>query len=224
VDDSTCWTIIAAAARGDAAGREEFARRYQKPVRAYLLARWRTSPHLQQVDDAVQDVFVQCFRAGGVVERVDPTRAGGFRPFLYGVVRNVARELECRRAAEQVRAVPQDAVPEPPADDSSLSVVFDRAWARTVVRQALRRQQELAERNCAEAVRRVELLRLRFQESKPIRDIARLWRIDADRLHHEFAKARKEFQQALMEVVAWHCPGPAEAVERECRQLLSLLG
>jgi RNA polymerase sigma-70 factor (ECF subfamily) len=223
VDDSTCWTIIAAAARGDAAGREEFARHYAKPVRAYLLARWRGSVHLQQVDDAVQEVFVECFRTGGVVERVDPARAGGFRPFLYGVVRNVARQLERRWATEQARAVSQDALAEQPADDSSLAVVFDRAWARAVVRQAARRHHELAERDGAEAVRRVELLRLRFQEGKPIRDIARLWRIDADHLHHEYAKARKEFHQALMDIVAIHCPGPPDVVERECRELLSLL-
>jgi hypothetical protein len=90
--------------------------------------------------------------------------------------------------------------------------------------QAVRRQRERAERDGAEAVRRVELLRLRFQEGKPIRDIARLWGLDADHLHHEYAKARKEFQQALMEVVAFHCPGSAEVVERECRELVSLLG
>jgi RNA polymerase sigma-70 factor (ECF subfamily) len=223
VDDSTCWTIVAAAVRGDAAGREEFARRYERPVRAYLLARWRASPCLQQVDDAVQEVFVECFRAGGVLERVDPQRTGGFRPFLYGVVRNVARALERRRAAEQARAVSGEALAEMPADDSSLSVVFDRAWARAVMRQAACRQRERAERAGAEAVRRAELLRLRFEEGKPIRDIARLWQVDADHLHHEYAKARKEFQQALMEVVAFHCPGPAEAVERECRELVSLL-
>jgi RNA polymerase sigma-70 factor (ECF subfamily) len=224
VNDSTCWTIIAAAARGDAAGREEFARRYEKPVRAYLLARWRATNHMQQVEDAAQEVFVECFRAGGVVERADPGRAGGFRPYLYGVVRNVARQFERRHAAEQARAVSPNALDEHSADDASLSIVFDRAWAKTVMRQAAHQQRQLAERDGAEAVRRVELLRLRFQEGKPIRDIAKLWGIDVDHLHHEYAKARKEFQQALRTIVAFHCPGSAEVVERECRDLLSLLG
>jgi CHAT domain-containing protein len=105
-------------------------------MRAYLLARWRASPHLQQVDGAVQEVFVECFRAGGVVARVDPARAGGFRPVLYGVVRNVARQLERRHAAQQARAVSQDALAAQPADDSSLSAVFDGAWAKAIMRQA----------------------------------------------------------------------------------------
>jgi hypothetical protein len=39
-------------------------------------------------------------------------------------------------------------------------------------------------------VRRVELLTLRFHEAMPIREIARLWGVDAASLHHEYAQAR----------------------------------
>src|SRR5262245_61258276 len=96
--ESTCWTEIHAAAVGGAADREPFALRYGPVVRAYLAARWRGSPCLADLDDAVQEVFVECFRRGGALERVEPDRAGGFRPFLFGVVRNVALRLEARRA------------------------------------------------------------------------------------------------------------------------------
>ncbi len=41
--ESTCWTIIRAAAAVNPADREEMARRYLGVVRAYLAARWRGS-------------------------------------------------------------------------------------------------------------------------------------------------------------------------------------
>jgi RNA polymerase sigma-70 factor (ECF subfamily) len=63
----------------------------------------------------------------------------------------------------------------------------------------------------ADAARRVELLKLRFGEEMPIRDIARLWNADAARLHHEYATAREEFRAALRDVVAEHQPGDAFA-------------
>jgi RNA polymerase sigma-70 factor (ECF subfamily) len=70
----------------------------------------------------------------------------------------------------------------------------------------------------------VELLRARFHEGLPIRDIARRWGTDAAALHHEYAKARQEFKAALLEVVAFHHPGSPTEVEQECANLLAHLG
>jgi RNA polymerase sigma-70 factor (ECF subfamily) len=221
--DSTYWTVIHAAARGDPVGREDFARRYDRPVRASLAARWAGGPHLQDVEDAVQEVFVKCFRQGGALERVEEGRPGGFRAFLYGLARNVARSFERRHAAERRRAEGPVEGDQLAADETSLSVVFDRSWARAVMQQAGRRQQELAEQAGEAALRRVELLRQRFQEGKPIREIAALWQADAEHLHREYARARREFHATLLEVVAFHHPGSPAEVERECRQLFELL-
>src|SRR4051794_37515406 len=96
--DLTCWTVIRGAARGDARDRDDFARRYEPVVRAYLTARWRSSGRLGWLDDAVQEVFVECFRRGGALDRVEPDRPGGFRAFLYGVVRIVALRAESAKA------------------------------------------------------------------------------------------------------------------------------
>jgi hypothetical protein len=41
--ESTCWTVIRAAAAGSSKDRDELARRYLSVVRAYLSARWRGS-------------------------------------------------------------------------------------------------------------------------------------------------------------------------------------
>jgi len=60
--ESTCWTVIRAAAAGSPAERAELARRYLGVVRAYLAARWRGSDLRADLDDAVQEVFVECFR------------------------------------------------------------------------------------------------------------------------------------------------------------------
>jgi RNA polymerase sigma-70 factor (ECF subfamily) len=216
-DDLTCWTLIRDAAAGDRAAREAFARVYLPVVRAYLAARWRDGR--DGVEDAAQDVFIECFRAGGLLEKADPDRDGGFRAFLLGAVRNVARRHEGRRRPG--RPLPADL----PADDTGPAEVFDRAWARALLKEAARWQDEAARAAGPAAVRRVQLLRLRFNDGLPIRDIARAWGEDAAKLHHEYATARDEFRSALRGVVAFHHPGASVGeVERACGDLLGLLG
>lgn len=74
------------------------------------------------------------------------------------------------------------------------------------------------------AIRRVELLRLRFQEGMPIREIAAKWGIDVAKLHHEFATARDEFRYSLREVVSFQMPMATETqLDSACRELLNLL-
>lgn len=223
--ESTCWTLLHAAAAGAEASRAEFAVRYTPVVRAYLAARWRGSfRRLDELDDAVQDVFVECLREGGLLDRAQADRPGGFRAFLYGTVRNVALRIETRQARRSARESPASVDLHAIAGgEDAFSRVFDRAWAKAVMREAAERQSELAEQRGEAALRRVELLRLRFHEEMPIREIARLWGLDAASLHHEYARARQEFRAALGEVVARHTAGSPEEVDRECAELLFLL-
>jgi RNA polymerase sigma-70 factor (ECF subfamily) len=191
-------------------------------VSAYLGERWRLSPLLQELEDAAQEVFLACFQPGGFLQRADPERAGGFRAYLYGLTRHVALRFEERGTREQRRAcaIDLDVLPD---DAPDLARAFDRAWARTLLREAAGRQEERARQTGAAALRRVELLRLRFHDGLPIRDIARRWDEDASRVHHDYAKARDEFQEALREVVTFHHPGTAAEVERTCAELLQFL-
>jgi len=94
--DTTSWRLIRQAAAGDPTDRDEFARRYLPAVRTFFVARWRRSPLAKDVEDAVQEVFVECFRPGGALPKADPSRPGGFRPFFFGVLRNVALRFEQR--------------------------------------------------------------------------------------------------------------------------------
>ena len=171
--DSTRWSLIRGAAEGRAPDREAFAERYESVIRTYLGARWRGAPISQEIDDAAQEVFVECFRPGGALGRAAGETA--FRGFLYGVVRNVARRIEERRARRGVQPGSHLDLAEVEAREEPLSHVFDKAWARALVLQAGLLHAERAKANGEEGRRRVEILRLRFKEGKPIRKIAELW-------------------------------------------------
>jgi RNA polymerase sigma-70 factor (ECF subfamily) len=218
--ESTCWTLIRGAANGDGGDRDAFARQYSPVVRAYLGARWRRSPLAAEIDDSIQDVFIACFQAGGALDRAHASQ-GGFRPFFYGVVRNIALQHETRNARRREESAHSDF--DIAARDADLSKVFDRQWAAEIMRQTARRQGERAAESGPAAVRRVDLLRLRFHEGLPIRTIADRWAVDRDWLHHEYAIARQEFRAALLEVVAFHNPGSAADIEREATELLEHL-
>lgn len=215
--ESTCWTVIRAAAAGSPADRQELARRYLGVVRAYLVARWGGSAVLGELGDAVQEVFVECFRRGGALEAAGAGRVPSFRAFLYGVVRNVARRFEARPAP--LAPLPDDL----DADEASQSRLFDRTWAQAIMAEAAQLQRDRAAERGHEAVQRVELLKLRFEENLPIRAIAEQWGVRAADLHRAYALARKEFRAALLEVVAFHSPGGPEALEQEAAGLLKAL-
>ena len=219
--ESTWWSEIRGAAAGDASARNGFVRRYEPLIRAYLAARWGRGPLRGDLDDTVQDVFLECFRDRGGLEKADPEK-GSFRAFLYGLVRNVARRLEskhaARREAPPVAASDVESIPE---DDESVTKAFERAWAQTVMREAAERQAVLAQERGDAAVKRVELLRLRFEDGLPIRDIASRWNVDPAWLHHEYARARKEFRDIVLVVVGETEPGCDPEVE--AARLLGLL-
>jgi len=230
--DATIWTLIEAAAGGSDARRAEFAERYLPLVRRYLAERWRGSRRLEQLDDATQEVFVECLRAGGVLERADAGRPGGFRAFLLGAVRNVARRHESGRGAGPSLAstgdastgtAPTGAAASDAAAVEALERTLEREWARCLVRQAAEHHRRTALARGAAAREGVELLRLRFEEDLPIRAIAARWGADPARLHRRYRQAREEFRRSLRRVVAFHHPG-APDVDAECVRLLALLG
>lgn len=222
--EQTCWTLVEEASAGQPGARELFARVYLPVVRAYLGARWKNGPRSAQLDDAVQETFVECFRANGALGRVERSPSEKFRTYLFGVVRNVALRFEERGARDQGRRAAEPAALEAlPSLDERASQAFDRAWAEELLRRAAERQEARARERGPEAMRRVELLRLRFQEDLPIRDIAALWAIDAVQLHREYARARDEFKEALIEEVGYHQPGTTGDLARECQALLGLL-
>lgn len=217
--EETCWTLIDAAAAGSESQRNEFVRLYHPVAYCYFQSRWVSSPLRSDIDDAVQDLFIECFRSEGVLERVARERPEGFRRFLHGVLRNVALRRETRRQPEAALLADQ------PDEQTRCSQAFDRAWARLILAEATRLNAEAAAREGAREMRRVDLLRLRFQEGLPIREIATLWNEDPASVHHEYAIARKEFGMALRQALAFQnptaTPDQLNTTFREFLQLLS---
>ena len=68
--------------------------------------------------------------------------------------------------------------------------------------EAARLQKSRAVQSGAEAIKRIELLRLRFEENLPIREISQRWNIDAARLHHDYALARQELRNGASRPVS----------------------
>jgi hypothetical protein len=217
--DETCWTLIDSAAAGGESQRAEFVRLYQPVAASYFQSRWAASPLRSDIDDAVQDLFIECFRSEGVLDRVARERPEGFRRFFHGVLRNIALRRETKRQPEAALLADQ-------ADEQTrCSQAFDRAWAHLVLAEATRLQTAAATREGERALRRVELLRLRFQEGMPIRDIAQFWQADPVHLHREYAIARDEFSAALREALAFQNPGASpEQLNTTFREFLQLLG
>jgi len=143
--DETCWDTVKGAAEGRADARHEFARTYLPIVRAYLGARWRGTGYIGHLEDAAQDVFVDCFKERGALDRADPNRGARFRTFLFAVVRNVALRHEERRARRREEQQETGFGERVAADDEALSQVFDRAWAQALMRRAMDRQASDAE-------------------------------------------------------------------------------
>jgi RNA polymerase sigma-70 factor (ECF subfamily) len=216
-DGATCWNLIRAAAAGSHSASDQFAKQYEPVIRRFLMARWNSGPWQKQIDDAVQDVFVECIRPGGILGKMESGIASGFRAYLFGVVRNVIRRYESRK---DLQLLVRDVV----SDESSLGKVFDREFARAVMKEASQVQTKAAEELGPAAVLRIKLLHTRFHDNLPIRDIAKQWAVDPAWLHHEYATARAEFRQALMKVIATHQPMATDAEnEKTCKELLAAL-
>ena len=222
--ETTAWELIERAASGEPQARQQFAERYLHTVREWMSARWRNVDHHRNLDDAVQEVFVECLKQRGALEHADRESSRGFRPYLQGVMRNVALRHE-RRGARQRRRVAQvqpdlDSLP---SGQTSHSLIMDREAVLALVRAARERMAERAARLGGSAVRRVELLQLRFEDGLPLRAIALRWQADAAVVHHMFAKARREFWRMLKEVVAAQFPGTSTEVAARCDALIQIL-
>ena len=220
---TTSWTLIAAAAEGAIGERNEFIRRYMPVIHAYLNARWRSSRYLRsRIDDASQDVFLECFQPDGPLTKVDRNRR--FRTYLYGIVRNIALRIEQPRRQADVQAASASRFAKIESREADLERVFDRAWALQVLKETAELQMARARLAGNEAERRVELLRLRIEENLPVRVIAQQWDDDAGRLHRELSKAKVEFRNLLREIVSGRHPlASAAEVDDECREIVSVV-
>ncbi len=221
LESTTCWTLVRRAVGGNDRDREVFGQRYQPIMREYLRRRWHGWWLADQVDDAVQDVFVECFRVGGVLARATPGR--GLRALLVATTRNVARRYEEDAGRSRERTPDETAfLDAQPSREETLTALFDRRWAESMMAEAARTMQLQAA--SAEARRRYELLELRFDQGLPIREIAARWGEPARKVHDAYARARREFHRCLREVIVERGGVEPRDLDAECTMLLDLLG
>jgi len=215
--------MIHAAAGGAEEDRDTFAGRYGPAVRAYLGERWKSSPFLDSLDDAVQEVFLECFKHGGVLDRHDQITRGSFRGFFYGVVRNVALRIESRAARRQesqpTTDIDLDAME---GADARLSQIFDQAWARSLLREAVERMGHEALKEGDAAKKRLHLLHLRFYEGLTLREAAVRLDLETQKVYREFDRALKVFKAILREVVSFHCPDSPTRADHEFNLLINM--
>ncbi len=215
--------MIRYAADGSDKHRALFSRRYLPLVRAYFEKRWRGSQIAQEVSDAVQDVFLECCRDGGVLAKAGPER-GKFRSYLLASARNVARRYEERAGRRHERTAAETAfLRNLPSQEDRLSVYFDRRWAQKMMAEAADLMKRRAAGGDEKAQFRYDILQLRFQDGQPIREIAARCNVPPREAHDAFAKARREFHRCLREVVALHGTASEAELDDECRELLALL-
>lgn len=221
--DELSWSLIGRAADGDPTARDTFSSAYLPVVRRFFVARWRNTPWSDTVDDAVQEVFIECLRDDGALRKASAAR-GDLGGFLFGVSRNVAQRFEQRAAREHDRnQAVGSAIELVHARETTLSVSFDRGWALTLVRLAGERMQAAAQSGTEGQQLRARLLQMRFGEGMPIREIAARWRAEPRQVHHAYEKARKEFHEVLRQVMAEHGALPDENPDAAIMRLLSLL-
>lgn len=221
-EHDTCWTLIRRAAVGDEGARSQFTHSYERLIRAYLTRRWADTALAADVDDACQEVLMECFDERGPLQRADAGRE--FRSYLLGIVRNVALRFERQRGRRRETAVGGESVfAALPTNDEQLSGYFDRQWAQGLVEEARRLVQAQADTGDPRAKLHAELLELRFGNGLPIRDIAARWQMDPDAVHRAYAKARERFRTCLRQVVALHVQATEADLDAECARIVGLL-
>lgn len=214
--------MIESAADGVGSARSRFAARYAPRIRKAIARRWKNGPLSHTVDDAVQDVFFECLKDDGVLHKADRRDPAGFRALLGSVVRNVILRHESRHARDLRREPPLAAVPAEPS--TSVSRAVDREWAQAITAAAAEEHRRWAAKTGEAAVRRLEILRLRFVDGLCIRNIAARWQLEPRYVHHQYAKARRDFRSALLRVLKQRLPHASDGeLEEQCRQLTDLL-
>lgn len=235
---TTRWSLVMRAQR-DRAVLEYLLRLYWSPVYAFV-RRQGYSGH--DASDLTQEFMTTVVLGRDLFEQADPSR-GRFRSFLKTALSNFlidqhrtrrySRRSGARSApADAATATQEHAAADDRAQDPNALAAFDRAWARTIVEQALLATEEHCLRSgmtdhwrifdinvVAPAMRRTEPMSLaelaeRLNASKP----ADAPPFDEDRVSNMLQTVKRCFRRALRDAVAQTVSTPAE-VEQELSDL-----
>ena len=143
----TSWTLLARAREQTAEGvraREDFAHRYYKPVREFLLVLVKDP---EQAGVLAQEFFARLSTPGNVLERVRKEK-GSFHNYVQEILRNLATDYHRRRSKEALEAHPDQL-----ADGGwetieaqglpAAEAAFHDAWVKLTLAEALGRVRAL---------------------------------------------------------------------------------
>lgn len=209
---ATSWGLLRGARNADPEDRRRHLERlvavYWKPVYAAIRQGWGRSN--EEAKDLTQEFFATEILEGSLLANFRPDR-GGFRAFLRGALSNfmghaVRDAARLKRGGgarllslEMDEAGLEGTIPDPRG--LTPEEIFDRAWARTVLTEALRRtERRLREEGQARAF---ELFRRYDLEGNggTYADLGRSFGLGLDTVKNLLTLARREFRRAAAEVV-----------------------
>lgn len=143
----TSWTLLANAreqCEKGARAREDFAQRYYRPVREFLLVLVQDA---EAAEDLSQEFFTKLSEPGGLLERANPKK-GPFRSYLQQALRNLVIDHHRRNSKEALQSHPDQASTEgwetlQLAGFPAAEAAFHRAWVKLTLAEALTRVRAL---------------------------------------------------------------------------------
>ncbi|MCI0490704.1 MAG: sigma-70 family RNA polymerase sigma factor [Blastocatellia bacterium] len=171
----TSWALLDAARGGgdlSISAFDEFARRYYRPVYAYIAAILRDPG---EAEDLAQGFFVAAILSGRLLMRVDRAR-GSFRPYLKQAIRNYVIDELRKRGREQRRLIDESMqsdessdrlINNVPASSPAPDAAFHTAWVQSLLEEALVRVQAICESKGQQAHFQLFLGRYLSESSDP---------------------------------------------------------
>jgi len=222
---TTRWSMVV-----DAAGQGESARAaltalcetYRPPVLAYVRAHMRRG---EEAEDLVQEFFALLLERR-LAERADPER-GRFRSFLLTSLKNfLINERERSNALRRGGGVQilREAAIELVADgEPGPEEAFDREWARTVLREGLRRlEQEAARAGRSELFAELRPYLIESPDQADYENVARAQGLRRNTVAVAVHRMRTRLHELVCEVLADTARDAAE-VDAELRYMRDVL-
>jgi RNA polymerase sigma factor (sigma-70 family) len=180
---------------------------YWKPVYCLIRHSWRKSN--EEAKDLTQDFFTQMVLEGSLVD--DFAGRSSFRAFLKKSVnnfmKNAAQAEKCQKRGGDARRISLSMADFdmgellPDAQSLTPEQVFDKAWKRVVLAQAMDLLEQRLRADGKEVYFRV-FERYDLNSDASYKEVGDAFGLDADTVKNYLTRARQEFRQALMDVVA----------------------
>jgi RNA polymerase sigma-70 factor (ECF subfamily) len=235
---STIWSLVLGAGRGgDRAHLEQLLRTYWSPVYAFIRRQGYTG---HDASDLTQDFLTQVVLSRDLIGRADPAK-GRFRSFLKQALRNFLIDQHRLGKAHKGRtgdgmasltpgsADGSTAPIDPPAPPSDHDLVFDKAWAATVIELTLDRLETACHADGMDAhwtAFSINVLGPALRRTAPMTlvDLARhIDAADEAQASNMLQTVKRRFRRILRDVISETVSDPAQ-VEDELGQLRAYFG